>query len=332
MTPKKWYRANAELVQLAAHNIALEIGDPPFKAVLVIYSPEKCDLAVRIAAQISARGLESYRLELAPEINAGQVALKELVHRLASQWGLVLLIEPRHADFLFETVGRPDAWFIIPTDHLFCDWLIQPAGLIRTYGIDMDELRQFRQALLTQLYAAHEIHITTQKGTDITVNPRGWNLTNGEVFTAPLENIANGRILVDGCAYGNPPKIPFLLIIESGRVVNLTDLDQTDEQQSWVYQDLTRDGNASTLAEFGIGINPGARREEDLMEAEQARGTCHFGFGNNIAYGGQNKSSYHFDLVIKRPTIEVDGKEVCRAGKFLFPHAAHLPQLQAMIK
>jgi len=318
MTPKKWYGANVELGQLAAHNIAQEIGDPPIKAVLVIYSPEKCDLAERIAVQISERGLEPYRLELAPEINAGQATLKELVQRIAGQCGLVFLIEPRHADFLFEAVGRPDAGIIIPTDHLFCDWLIRPAGLIRTHGIDMDELRQFRQALLTKLFSANEIHISTHKGTIITINPRGWILTNGEVFTAPLENIANGRIIVDGCAYGGPPKLPFSLIIEAGRVVNLPDLDPTDEQQNWVVHDLNRDGNASTLAEIGIGINPSARWEEDLMEAEQARGTCHFGFGNNIEYGGQNQSSYHIDLVIQSPTIEVDGKEICRAGKYLF--------------
>ena len=53
------------------------------------------------------------------------------------------------------------------------------------------------------------------------------------------------------------------------------------------------------------------------MESEQARGTCHFGFGHNIEYGGQNASSYHFDLVVRRPTIASDGVAICRDGQFL---------------
>ena len=215
--------SNDPLLDLAARNIALEIGDPPAKQVLLVYSTERSDLAERIAAQISARGLALTRLELIPGVDP-----RSMIEEVAGNWGLVLLFQPKHAHLLFEVVGRPDVGMLIPNQYLFCDWLIRPASLIRLYGIDMEELRQFRQALVTRLSVPGEIHITSWRGTDITVRPREWILTNGEVFTAPLEGLANGVIHVDGCAYGGPPAAPFDLIIEAGRVANLTDLDQAD--------------------------------------------------------------------------------------------------------
>ena len=50
------------------------------------------------------------------------------------------------------------------------------------------------------------------------------------------------------------------------------------------------------------------------MESEQARGTCHFGFGMNLNYGGKIKSKKHFDLVILNPTIIVNQKLICADG------------------
>ena len=53
---------------------------------------------------------------------------------------LVFLLQPEHAPFLFETVGRPDVGLTLRAGHLFCDWLIRPESLIRTYAIDVQEL------------------------------------------------------------------------------------------------------------------------------------------------------------------------------------------------
>jgi leucyl aminopeptidase (aminopeptidase T) len=50
------------------------------------------------------------------------------------------------------------------------------------------------------------------------------------------------------------------------------------------------------------------------MESEQARGTCHFGFGMNLNYGGEIKSTKHFDLVILNPSIEINHTLVYEEG------------------
>lgn len=271
-----------------------------------------------ITEEFEKKETECHLLRVGNKLNSGSDCFQALIGELSGTWGLVFLLHPVHAPFLFETVGRPDYGIKLPSEHFFSDWLIRPGSLIRTYGIDLDELYLFRQNLHSRLKDAKKIRITTESGTDITLRPRFWNTTEGEVFTAPVESGTNGTVFVDGCAYGGPPRKPFSLKIRNGEVVNLAGLDENDKQQKYVLKDLTRDQSAKVLAELGIGINPGARRDADIMESEQARGTCHFGFGNNIGFGGHNKSSYHIDYVILDPSIEIDGKLICRKGDYLF--------------
>ena len=96
-------------------------------------------------------------------------------------------------------------------------------------------------------------------------------------------------------------------------------MDKTDKQQSWVYNDLTKDENANVLAEFGIGTSINSKWDSQMMESEQARGTVHFGFGSNTMFkGGQNESCQHTDYIIVKPTIVVDGKCICRDGIYQF--------------
>jgi leucyl aminopeptidase (aminopeptidase T) len=230
---------------------------------------------------------------------------------------LIALLHPQHSSFLFKAIGRPDLGVRIPEKHLFCDWLINLPSLVRTYSFDWEELVAFQQVIVNRLSGARAVRVTTGSGSELTFQPRTWRATMGEVFTAPIERSSQGTIFIDGCAYGGRPEKPFLLRIENGRVANLPALDRNDRQQKWVHTDLTRDENSQVLAEFGIGINPGALDTSDMMEAEQARGTCHFGFGNNLAFGGMNASSYHFDLVALAPTIEVDGACIIRSGKLV---------------
>ena len=59
-------------------------------------------------------------------------------------------------------------------------------------------------------------------------HPRSWNISTGEVFTAPIEYLISGNIEVDGRAYYGPPKQSFSLKIREGRVMNIPDLDLSD--------------------------------------------------------------------------------------------------------
>ena len=263
------------LYRLAVSNISGKIKTPPLKSALIVNSGLKSGLANMVREEIEKRGLEAHILMLSDKLEQGSEPFRELVNQVSGNWALVFLLHPVHAGFLVETVGRPDLGIKLPEEYLFCDWLIPEASLVRTYAIDMDELHWFRDKLLQLLSGAAEISVTSESGTELTLYPREWNVTDGEIFTAPREKLTTGKIIVDGCAYGGPPEIPFCLKIEDGRVVNSDELSAEDKQQRWVKKDLSRDQNSCVLAELGIGINPGARWDENVMESEQARGTVH---------------------------------------------------------
>lgn len=181
------------------------------------------------------------------------------------------------------------------------------------------------------------VHITAPAGTDITLElgKRLWqtdvkiregdfgNLPAGEVWCAPVEDGANGTIVVDGSIgdLGNVPS-PLTLRLKNGKLVSVECADKAFAKQVQELSDI--DEQASTIGELGIGLNPGARIVGVMLEDEKASETSHIAFGNNIDMnGGRNNSKTHRDYLFYKPTIVAtysdgskktilkDGKVVC---------------------
>lgn len=66
---------------------------------------------------------------------------------------------------------------------------------------------------------------------------------------------------------------------------------------------VTLYGKQRVICEFGIGTNDAVRYLNHLPINEKALGTCHFGFGNNMAFGGKIDEPYHFDITF--PNFEL---------------------------
>lgn len=74
------------------------------------------------------------------------------------------------------------------------------------------------------------------------------------------------------------------------------------------------------IAEFGIGMNPCAEvTGHSYLADESALGTAHFGFGTNLSQGGDRKAAAHFDAIILKPSIEIDGVVIMKEGAFTIP-------------
>jgi leucyl aminopeptidase (aminopeptidase T) len=79
-----------------------------------------------------------------------------------------------------------------------------------------------------------------------------------------------------------------------------------DEIVGRINELMDTDKGSRTIAELGIGLNPGARMSERMLEAEKAHRTAHIAFGSNEGFpGGQNHSITHLDYLFMRPTMEV---------------------------
>jgi hypothetical protein len=188
------------------------------------------------------------------------------------------------------------------------------------YGLMAGQARRLMDALRDAASAA----ITAPGGTDITIGLSGrrftsdvtisedhtsCNLPCGEVFCAPLEDGANGVLVADGPIGGEgPPPSPVTIRVEGGRAVAVSCADPSWQRR--ITQLLDTDEGARTIAELGIGLNPGARLVGKMLEDEKALRTAHIAFGSNIGLPcGTHQSRTHIDYLFHRPTIVVAGED-----------------------
>lgn len=173
--------------------------------------------------------------------------------------------------------------------------------------VDQTALATRTRTLAENLRTARRIHITTPIGTDLHLDVEGrtflpddgdlrapgafGNLPAGEVYIAPLEGTAEGRIAL---------KPNVILTIEKGRIVSIDGPSVLDalfkEHPEYFF-----------LAELGIGTNDRASRVDNVLEAEKILGTVHIAFGDNSSFGGTQQIPYHADHVLFDPTVVVDG-------------------------
>ena len=203
--------------------------------------------------------------------------------------------------------------------------------------VNYSEIVKSADCLMDRFKGVKSVHITAPAGTDITLelNNRGWqtdlrigegdfgNLPAGEVWCAPVEDGANGKLVIDG-SIGDLGQVscPLTMIVENGRLIGLECDDKELIRQVNELSDI--DDEARIIGELGIGLNPGARIVGIMLEDEKAGETAHIAFGNNIDMdGGRNDSKTHRDYLFYKPNIIatyldgskkdilVDGKVVC---------------------
>ena len=186
--------------------------------------------------------------------------------------------------------------------------------------VDYALMRRNAKHLIDLFRDADTVHITTAAGTDlvlglagrpfvsdahITDTERGVNLPCGELYCCPLEDRADGVLVVDGCfgSDGNVPA-PATLTCRGGRAVDVASDDPALTAR--INELLDTDDGARTIAELGIGLNPGAGLHGNMLEDEKALRTAHIAFGSNKGMpGGRSRSSTHIDYLFHRPTMVV---------------------------
>jgi leucyl aminopeptidase (aminopeptidase T) len=203
--------------------------------------------------------------------------------------------------------------------------------ITRALDIDYRAMEARGRRISDRLKGAYQVRITTSLGTDLTFSVRGrpaetdsgliprpggfTNLPAGEVYLAPVEGTANGRLVVDG-AIGNSGilKRPIEIAISAGYAVGMNG----GRAAQTLWEMLSRHGRAAyNVAEFGIGINPRAVVTGNILEDEKALGTIHIAFGDNSGFGGRVSVPSHQDGIVSRPSVWVDGRRLMAYGKLL---------------
>jgi len=63
-----------------------------------------------------------------------------------------------------------------------------------------------------------------------------------------------------------------------------------------------------------VGLNPESRMTGIMLDDEGVFGSVHIGIGSNLTLGGNIKAAIHYDLLMWKATIELDGKVILEKG------------------
>jgi leucyl aminopeptidase (aminopeptidase T) len=211
----------------------------------------------------------------------------------------------------------------------FTDRMMQRGGIEADF-VELEPVCQFVASLLD---AGTDVHLTSPGGTDLRlaiggregiaktciVRPGDFSpVPDIEATVSPVEGSANGVIVADA-------SIPYLGIgvlrepvrceVRGGYIVEVSGGEAAETlRAAWASQN---DPQVYNVAEMGIGLNPACTLTGEMLEDEGCWGTVHIGTGTSTNLGGLVKASCHYDLLMHKATIVVDGRAILRDGELV---------------
>jgi aminopeptidase len=138
-----------------------------------------------------------------------------------------------------------------------------------------------------------------------------YNFPDGEIFTGPVEDSANGWI-----------RFSYPAIYEGKEVSDIElwfEQGKAGKGQELLTSLLDMDAGARYLGELGIGTNYGIQRfTKNMLFDEKMGGTTHLALGASYPEtGGQNESGLHWDMLcdMSESEIIVDGELFYKNGR-----------------
>lgn len=215
--------------------------------------------------------------------------------------------------------------------RVLCLFPISEESLARAVNTDFDFIDKKSRKLSDLFSIGRRIRLTTEAGTDLTipiarhkgaantgiVDAPGMFcvLPSGEANVTPDRNGTKGILVVDGA-------IPSLGLLQQPIVIHIKD--------GYAYQMVGGEAatrlrkifkpfgkQARNIAEFGIGTNPHAILTGISIEDEKALGTAHIALGKPEYEGGIQRGNIHLDLILQKPTVEIDQRVVVQNGNLL---------------
>lgn len=189
------------------------------------------------------------------------------------------------------------------------------------------------------IHEASEIRVTSDAGTDLTMRkdgrfgsyqtgalpkePGGWdNLPSAQCATAPLEDSANGTLVINQgdilLTIKRFVQEPIHCTLKDGRITKIEGGLDAAILRDWLAK--WQDPGSYVVAHIGFGCDPRALLEsQQLMEWESYYGNVMIAFGNNAGrfLGGTNVAKSHIDIVLLNADFYLDGKKILERGEFV---------------
>jgi aminopeptidase len=284
------------------------------------WAVESADVRIAVMASENTRALSAVPPELQAKRQAAtQGLMKRAMERSAEgsyRWALTLF--PTHA--YASEAGMNLAAF---EDFYFGACLAtneDPVGAWKRQSEETERLRDW-------IEGRDEVHVRGE-GTDLRlgISDRTFiaaagkhNMPDGEFFTGPVEDSAEGEISFHlPASYGGREVSGVRFRFEGGRVADAA----AEKGEDFLIEMLDTDDGARRLGELGIGTNYGITDGTgEILLDEKIGGTVHLAVGRSYPEtGGVNESAIHWDMICdlrRGGRIEVDGETLQEDGRFV---------------
>ncbi|MFP4111534.1 MAG: aminopeptidase [Candidatus Woesearchaeota archaeon] len=205
--------------------------------------------------------------------------------------------------------------------------------LMNTLDVDYKRLSKRHDKLKKKMDNAKEVQVTTKKGTDLFIDidnieskkadgiylepGTGGNLPSGEVYVAPRNRQAFGKVVLDvsikTISGTIPVNQPVSLYVENGDVKYIRggyEARALQKSLDWAFKTANTTWGLKRIGELGIGLNDRAKPVGSTLIDEKVLGTAHVAIGSNYWFGGSVKSKIHLDHVFSKPEIRLDGRKI----------------------
>ena len=203
---------------------------------------------------------------------------------------------------------------------------------------DYSEISKKGQKLQGILQGAKNVRITSKSGTDFSFSigdrhvflddgivteddaqseyffDHTVNLPGGDVFVAPSEISANGKVNVPKTRCNYEPMTDISFEFKDGQLMNFK-ADQGGSCFDETMEPYT--GPKDRFGYFSIGLNPALKviEEDGDYRPGSAAGMVWIGVGFNFVLGGENKTQGGFNFPVTNATVEVDGQVIVKDGE-----------------
>ena len=189
------------------------------------------------------------------------------------------------------------------------------------------EMAKMQDEIIDKISGTKEIKLVGEE-TDLTLSVEGrkWincsglnNFPDGEIFTSPVEDSANGIVFFDMPAiYRGSEADKIRLEFKNGKVIKAT----AEKGEHFFTKMINQDDGARYLGEFAIGTNDKIQQiTGNILFDEKIGGSIHMALGASYPEtGGKNQSGLHWDLIKNMKNggqIYADAKLIYDNGKFV---------------
>jgi leucyl aminopeptidase (aminopeptidase T) len=200
--------------------------------------------------------------------------------------------------------------------------------------VKYEEMQKLGKKFAKRLEKAHQAHITTESGTDLTLRLEGRrvHVNDGVIDEEDLENGAVFASLPSGAVQVAPTETSAQGIFASnvaepmhgvlvhkatwhfkdGQLVSFKGGKNVDTEIALWKGDT---GDKDRIGWITLGLNP--RAKTGFTYNEIALGTVTVGIGDNRELDGKNESDYGCRFTVTEPTLILDGKPIIKRGKLM---------------